>query len=155
MKKADTKAVVGVFLVLAFTVILGGCQEENASSLTEIEKQSRLIAMENTKLKKQLELQQQVCQQQLQKAEQKHKTQMEKQKQQLEDCRRTVKHLEDMSREGIENYMSNILGPLVDENNKLRKENESLKARIKSLQERIEHLKNQQASSESPEQIPQ
>lgn len=126
------KSPVSRVLLLAVGVVLGimlitGCEEEenltNAQSdTTPDSKQSRLIAVENAKLKAQIE--------QMQKS---HSSEMEKQKKLLDTCLREKKSLEDVSKKGLESYMKDFLGPLAEENAKLREENQTLKAQLEKL----------------------
>ena len=115
-------------LVLAVGIVVGimliaGCEEEQNSSDTEPNtKRSRLIAVENTQLKNQIE-----------KLKKLHAGEVEKQKKQLDKCLQEKKGFEELSRKGIENYMEDILGPLAEENAKLHEEIKTLKAQIEKL----------------------
>ena len=119
-------------LVLAVGIIIGfmliaGCEEEENLSNTKPDaepnaKRSRLIAIENTQLKAQIE-----------KLEKLHSSEMEKQKKLLDNCLREKKTLEDVSTKGLDSYMKDFLGPLAEENAKLREENKTLKAQIEKL----------------------
>ena len=115
-------------LVLAVGIVVGimliaGCEEEkNSSNTTSDTKRSRLIAVENIQLKKQIgEL------------KRLHAGQIERQKKQLDKCLREKKALEELSSKGVESYMQDILGPLAEENAKLHEEIKTLKAQIEKL----------------------
>ena len=126
------KRPVSRMLLLAVGVVFGimlitGCEEEENLSNTKPDtepnaKRSRLIAIENTQLKAQIE--------ELKKL---HTSEMEKQKKLLDNCLREKKTLEDMSQKGVDTYMKDFLGPLAEENAKLREENQTLKAQIEKL----------------------
>jgi len=126
------KSPVSRMLLLAAGVVFGimlitGCEDEKKLSGTQSDttpnsKQSRLVAVENAQLKAQIE--------ELKKL---HSGEMEKQKKLLDKCMREKKALEEVSTKGIDNYMKDILGPLSDENAKLREENQTLKAQIEKL----------------------
>ncbi len=126
------KSPVSRMLLLAVGVVFGimlitGCEDEKKLSGTQSDttpnsKQSRLVAVENAQLKAQIE--------ELKKL---HSGEMEKQKKLLDKCMREKKALEEVSTKGIDNYMKDILGPLSDENAKLREENQTLKAQIEKL----------------------
>jgi len=126
------KSPVSRMLLLAAGVVFGimlitGCEDEKKLSGTQSDttpnsKQSRLVAVENAQLKAQIE--------ELKKL---HSGEMEKQKKLLDKCMREKKALEEVSTKGVDNYMKDILGPLSDENAKLREENQTLKAQIEKL----------------------
>ena len=126
------KSPVSRMLLLAVGVVFGfmliaGCEEEENLSNTKPDaepnaKRSRLIAIENTQLKAQIE-----------KMKKLHSSEMGKQKKLLDNCMREKKVLQDMSEKGVDNYMKDILGPLAGENEKLREENKTLKAQIEKL----------------------
>ena len=126
------KSPVSRMLLLAVGVVFGimlitGCEDEENSSnaqsnTTPNSKRSRLVAVENAQLKAQIE--------ELTKL---HSSEMEQQKKLLDNCLREKKSLEDVSKKGVDSYMKDFLGPLAEENAKLREENQTLKAQIEKL----------------------
>jgi hypothetical protein len=122
---------VAVGVVVGFMLITGCEDEKNLtgtqSDTTPNSKQSRLIAVENAQLKAQIE-----------KMKKLHAGEMEKQKKLLDDCLREKETLGEISKKGIDDYMKDFLGPLAEENAKLREENETLKAQIEKLKTKPE-----------------
>jgi cell division protein FtsB len=131
-RKIKMKSPVSRMLLLTVGIVFGimlitGCEEEGnlsdtQSNTTANSKRSRLIVIENAQLKAQIE--------ELKKL---HSSEIEKQKKLLDNCMREKKALDEMSKKGVDNYMQNILGPLAEENTKLREENKTLKAQIEKL----------------------
>jgi len=136
MKKSAKKALVLVVGVIAAFILFAGCEEENVSDTKSIITKSRLQAAEkaaeNRRLRKEIKDLKGL-----------HKKELKKQEMALERCLRDKRSLEELSSKGVDEYMKNILGPLIDENRKLRKENENLKSKIKTLQAQIKQLKKQ------------
>lgn len=128
MKRPVPKTLVlAVGIIVGFMLIAGCKKEEENLSDTKPDaepntKRSRLIAIENVQLKEQIE-----------KLKNLHTGEMEEQKKLLDNCLREKGTLEEMSKQGIDNYMQNILGPLSDENVKLHEEIKTLKAQIEKL----------------------
>jgi len=135
MRKTAAKAIVGMLIGV---VILAGCEKQNGGEISDSEKRSRLIAMENAELREQLAKQKDDYERQL------------VQKQQLFDqCNQQRTALADMSKGRLEGYMSDIVGPLVNENAKLHEQVKSLNMRVAELEAEIENLKTE---SKLPEQ---
>jgi len=135
MRKTAAKVIVGVSIGV---VILAGCEKQNGGEISDSEKRSRLIAMENAELKEQLEKQKDNYERQL------------VQKQQLfNQCDQQRTALAEMSKGRLEGYMSDIVGPLVNENAKLQEQVKNLNTRIAELEAEIEKLKTE---SKLPEQ---
>ena len=119
-------------LVLAVGIVVGimliaGCEEEENSSDTKSDtkpntRRSRLIAVENVQLKKQIE-----------KLKKVHAKEIKRQEELLDKCEREKKTLEELSSKGVESYMQDVLGPLAEENAKLHEEIKTLKAQIEKL----------------------
>ena len=127
MARSVPKTLVLVVGIIFGFMLIAGCEEEETLSNTKPNaepnaKRSRLIVIENTQLKAQIE--------ELKKL---HSSEMEKQKKLLDNCMQAKKALEEVSEKGVDNYMETILGPLSDENVKLREENKTLKAQIEKL----------------------
>ena len=125
-----------VLAIGIFMLIIAGCEEENNLAI----RKSRLIVIENEKLKKELESCQKENQQQkelLGKEFEKKRNDLEKkienQKMALDDCLKEKKVLEGRTSKDIEKQVDSVLKDVVDENAKLRQENEGLKAEIEQL----------------------
>jgi hypothetical protein len=115
---------VGVVVALTF---FAGCEEEQKLPDTKSgDKRSRLIAMENLELKKQLEAQ-----------KRRHAREMENQKMLLEQCLQEKKSFEQLAGENVQDVMDTLLKSVSEENQRLRREVESLKAEIERLKGRI------------------
>jgi hypothetical protein len=139
-------------LVLAVSTIFGlmliaGCEEDAKISDTKLDakpdakldippdaKRSRLIAVENVQLKQQIQKLKAQHASQMERQKELHDKENKRQKKLLDNCLRDKGVLEGMSKQGVENYMQNILGPLAEENTKLQQE-------IKTLKEQLEKLK--------------
>ena len=120
MKRLAPKMLIVAAGILIGIILVAGCEEEKKVTNTEPDtKRSRLIAVENAQLKKQIE-----------ELKKQHAKEMDMQKKLLESCLRDKKTYEDMSKKGVDNYMQDILGPLAEENEKLNKEIKALKAQL-------------------------
>ena len=127
MKRLVPKTLVLAVGIIVCFMLIAGCEEEENLSNTKPDaepntKRSRLIAIENTQLKAQIE--------ELKKV---HSSEMEKQKKLLDNCLREKGTLQEMSEKGVEDFMQDVLGPLSDENTRLQEENKALKAQIEKL----------------------
>jgi len=137
MRTTAAEVLVGA---LISALLLAGCEKENRGGISDSEKRSRLIAMENADLRAQLERQKQEHEKQMQKQKDSYQRQLAQKQQMLDQCNQQKKTLEDMSKEGIEGYMSDILGPLVNENTKLHEQVKHLNARIAQLEAKVQNL---------------
>ncbi|HUS73277.1 MAG TPA: hypothetical protein VMY06_09450 [Sedimentisphaerales bacterium] len=124
MKESAPKMLVVAVGIVFGIMLFAGCEEEekNSSNTTSDTKRSRLIAIENVQLKKQIE--------ELKKT---HAKEIKRQKELLGKCEREKKNLEKLSSKGVDSYMNDLLRPLAEENAKLREEIETLKAQIEKL----------------------
>ena len=127
MKRPVPKTLVLAVGIIVGFMLIAGCEEEENLSNTKPDtepntKRSRLIAIENAQLKEQIE-----------KLKNLHAGKMERQKKLLDNCLREKGTLQEMSNKGIENFMQDILGPIVEENTKLQEEIKTLKAQIEKL----------------------
>jgi len=150
MARSVSKMLVLAIGIFFGTMLFAGCEEEEKLSDTRLDtkqdteldtKQSRLVAIENAQLKRQIEKLKSLHAGEMEKQKNLHAKEMERQKKLLDNCTRNKEALEKMSREGVDNYMQNILGPVVDENAKLREEIKTLKAQIEKLKTELEEAK--------------
>ncbi len=135
MKRSAPKMLVAAVSIVFGIMLIAGCEEEENLSNAKPDaepnaKRSRLIAIENTQLKEQIE-----------KLKKLHTSEMEKQKKLLDKCLREKEGLAKLSSEGVDSYMQDILGPLSEENTKLQEEIKTLKAQIEKLKTELEEAK--------------
>lgn len=132
---------------ITFSIMLiGGCEEEEKISDTMTDappdaKRTRLIAVENVQLKKQIEKMTALHASQMERQKKLHTKELEGLQQRLDTCLQEKEVLDEMSKKGVEEYMQNVLGPISEENTKLREEIETLKVQIEKLTKELEELK--------------
>jgi outer membrane murein-binding lipoprotein Lpp len=121
-----------VLAVIFCCSLFVGC-DNNANVETPSEKQSRFIAVENARLKRDIQAYKNKCEKLLQDKDELHAKEINRLNIELDKCKRRNKSLSELSDQGVEAYMSNIVGPLADRVTELEKENEALKAQIQQL----------------------
>ena len=154
MKRPVPKTLVLAVGIIVGFMLIAGCEEEQKISDTKLDaqpdtqpdtppnvKRSRLIAIENAQLKAQIEKLKDSHTREMERQKNLHTKEKDRQKRLLDNCLRDKGALEEMSKQGVENYMQNILGPLSDENVKLRKEIKTLKEQIEKLKTELEEAK--------------
>jgi len=102
---------------VAFIILIAGCEGENLSDTKSNIKKSRLIAVENIQLKKEVA----------------------KQKELLDKCLREKKALQEKPQEEGES----LIKFLFEENLRLDKENKSLKVQVQRLETRVQRLEKE------------
>jgi len=132
MKTWTRNSLLTVLAVIFCCFLFAGC-ENNANIETPSEKKSRLIAVENAQLKKDLENQKVLCKTQLTNQEKRSDRDIKRLNNALDNCKKENQSLQEISKGGVENYMSDIVGPLSDRVVELEKENEALKGQIEQL----------------------
>jgi len=131
MGKPRQKTLVLAVGVVVAIMFIASCEEEQNLTDTKLAtKKSRLVAVENMQLKKQIEQQERM-----------HANAMKKQKELLNKCLQDKKALEEVSAQTVRNLMDDVLANIIEENAKLQKENEALKAQIEQLEKEFEELK--------------
>ncbi|UCE99974.1 MAG: hypothetical protein JSV82_02600 [Planctomycetota bacterium] len=136
MKRPTHKALVlAVGIVL---LIIAGCEQENLLAI----RKSRLIAIENEKLKEQLvqceneiEQQKELFEKELEQQKENLEEEIERQKSRLDECQERKRALEKKTKEILQEQIDSVFMGVMEENVKLRRENEDLKAQIKQLSE--------------------
>ena len=125
--------VIGVVFCLP---LISGCDKEGAATVSSDPKAARFLAIENENLKKQLADQKLQSEGQISILKKQHADQIAAKQTQLDRCMAENKNLQEMSQKGVDSYMQSVLGPVVDENTKLKKEIDSLKAQIEELKKK-------------------
>jgi outer membrane murein-binding lipoprotein Lpp len=146
MARSVSKTFVLAVSVVLSAMLFAGCEEEEKISDTNLDttpgvKQSRLIAVENSRLKKQIEQMKIQHASELQKQKELNDKERQRLQRQLDSCLRAEAASEDISKKGVESYMQDIVGPLTDENAKLQEENKTLKAQIEKLKSELEEAR--------------
>ncbi len=121
MKRSAQKVFVLAIGVIMF-MLIAGCEEQNISNT----KKGRLVAVENIRLKKELE---------------QRDKEIEKQEKLLEKCLQEKILLEEKVRKGIRDQVNDILGVVIEESAKLRQENKKLKTQIEQLKKELAEVK--------------
>ena len=154
MKESARKTLVLAVSIIVGIMLISGCEEEEKISDTKLDakpdakldtqpdiKRSRLIAVENTQLKAQIEKMKDSHAREMESQKNLHTKEKNRQKRLLDNCLREKGALQEMSKQGVENYMQNILGPLADENTKQQEEIKTLKEQIEKLKTELEEAK--------------
>ncbi|MHC4623488.1 MAG: hypothetical protein ACYS4W_06250 [Planctomycetota bacterium] len=132
MRTQTTKTLlwaIGICLVVCF---ITGCQEEQAAGGAKSDaKRTRLIAVENAQLKKQLQELKII-----------HARQMDRQKKLLEKCQTEKGALEELTDQNINEFMGQASEGALEENTRLRTENEELKSQVEQLRAQIVQLES-------------
>jgi hypothetical protein len=154
MARTVSKTLVLAVGIIFSMMLIAGCEEEAKISDTKPDtqpdakpdtqpdtKRSRLIAIENAQLKAQIEKLKNLHDREMQRQKELHDKESQRQQQQLDSCLQAKAAMEEMSKKGVEEYMQNILGPISEENTKLREEIETLKAQNEKLKTELEEAK--------------
>ena len=154
MKESAHKTLVLAVSIIFSIMLISGCEEEKKISDTKLDakpdakldtppdaKRSRLIAIENAQLKARIEKLKDLHTREMESQKNLHTREHNRQKKLLDNCLRGKGALEEISNKGIDNYMQNILGPLADENTKLKEEIKTLKEQIEKLKTELEEAK--------------
>jgi outer membrane murein-binding lipoprotein Lpp len=134
-------------LVLAVSIVFGamlfaGCEEEqNLSDTTPGAKQSRLIAVENSRLKKQIEQLKIQHAREMESQKKLHTKENDRQERLLDNCLREKAAMGEISTKGVESYMQDVVGPLSEENITLQGEVKTLKAQVEKLKTELDEAK--------------
>ncbi len=124
------KRVVQKIFVLATCVVvmsIAGCGQQEPPSV----KKSRLIAVENMQLKKELEQRDH----EIEKLIELHSREIKKQEELLAKCVREKEGWKQKAQQNVRNQVKGVFDAVMEQNAKLREENEKLKAEIEKLQQ--------------------
>jgi len=141
MEKWTRRTIVLVAAIILANIFVVGCQEEKVTDEPEAERMYKLLSMKYGRLQEQMDGQKQQCDKKIQEQKKLQAGQMQRQKSQLDNCLKQKTALQEISRDGIDSYMQNVVGPLAEESEKLKKQNEDLKARIEDLEKQLKQLK--------------
>ena len=124
------KKIVGKIFVLTVCVVvmsIAGCGEQEPPSV----KKSRLIAVENMRLKKELGQRSK----EIERLNELHNKEIKKQEKLLAKCVQEKESWKKKARQNVRNQVKDVFDAVMEQNTKLRDENEKLKAQIKKLQD--------------------
>jgi len=124
MKRAARK--IFVLAVGVVVMLIVGCGEQAPPSV----KKSRLIAVENMQLRRELEQ----CNREVEKLIELHNREIKKQEELLEKYVREKESWKQKARQNVRNQVKGVFDAVMEQNAKLRDENEKLKAQIEKLQ---------------------
>ena len=113
-----------IFSISIFSFIISGCNSPQTNS----EKQSRLIAVENIELKKQIE----ELNLQIETIQKQHKKEIKARDESLENAQKEIETLKEQSKKQIQEQVEQVLDAVIQQNTELRKEIDSLKEQLQS-----------------------
>ncbi len=125
MKSGVRKIVVLAVGVAVISIV--GCGQPEPPN----EKMSRLISVENTRLKKELELRNK----EIERLKELHNKESKKQVKLLADCMQEKKNWQQKAQQNVRNQVKGVFDSVMEQNAKLREENEKLKAQIEKLRD--------------------
>jgi len=123
MKRAAQK--IFVLAVSVAVISIAGCGQPEPPN----EKMSRLISVENTRLKKELELRNK----EIERLKEMHNEESKKQDKQLTKCMQEKRSWQQKAQQNVRNQVKGVFDSVIEQNAKLREENEKLKAQIEKL----------------------
>jgi multidrug efflux pump subunit AcrB len=125
MKKPATKILVLAVCVVV-VLLIAGCGEQEPPSM----KKSRLIAVENMQLKRELEQ----CNREIEKLIELHNRESRKQEKILAECVQEKESWKQKAQQNVRNQVKGVFDAVMEQNAKLLEENKKLKAQIEKLQ---------------------
>ena len=115
-------------LIVCFVVMsIAGCGGQEPPSV----KKGRLIAVENMRLKKELEQRSK----EIERLNELHNKESKKQEKLLAECVQEKESWKQKARQNVKNQVKGVFDAVMEQNVKLREENEKLKAQIEKLQQ--------------------
>lgn len=126
MRRPAVKTIVLAVSIVFVVALFYGCKEQTPEDTKSILRKSRLIATENTQLKKELAA---------------SKEKIAEQKTQLEKHQERTKRLEEAVRKSSEELVGTVFMGLAEDSLELTMENTALKAEIEELKKELEALK--------------
>ncbi len=125
MKKLASK--IFVLTVCVVVMSIAGCGEQELPSV----KKSRLIAVENMQLKKELGQRNK----EIERLNELHNKESKKQEKLLAKCVQEKESWKQKARQNVRNQVKDVFDAVMEQNAKLRDENEKLEAQIEKLQQ--------------------
>jgi uncharacterized protein YnzC (UPF0291/DUF896 family) len=125
MKRSALK--IFVLTVCVVVMSIAGCGEQEPPSV----KKSRLIAVENMRLTKELEQRSK----KIERLNELHNKEIKKQEKLLAECVQEKESWKKKARQNVRNQVKGVVDAVMEQNVKLREENEKLKAQIEKLQD--------------------
>ena len=126
MKRLAVKTIVLAISIVFVVTLIYGCKKQTPEDTKSILRKSRLIATENTQLKKELAA---------------SKEKIAEQKTQIEEYQERVKRLEEAVRKSSEELVETVFTGFAEDSLELTAENTALKAEIEELKKELEALK--------------
>jgi hypothetical protein len=123
MKRSVRK--IFVVAVGVAVISIAGCGQPEPPG----EKMSRLISVENTRLKKELAL----SNREIKRLKELHNNKSKKQEKLLAKCMQEKKSWQQKAQQNVRNQVKGVFDSVMEQNAKLREENEKLKAQIEKL----------------------
>jgi len=123
MKKLASKMFVLTVCVVVMSI--AGCGEQEPPGV----KKSRLIAVENMQLTRELEQRSK----EIERLKELHSKEIKKQEKLLAECVQEKESWKKKARQNVRNQVKGVVDAVMEQNTKLREENEKLKAQIKEL----------------------
>lgn len=116
-----------IFLLVAGVAVISiaGCGQPETPS----DKMSRLISVENTRLKKELDLRNK----EIERLKGLHNKESKKQDKLLAECMQEKKNWQRKAQQNVRNQVKGVFDSVMEQNAKLAEENEKLKAQIEKL----------------------
>ncbi len=124
MKRAARK--IFVLAVGVVVMSIAGCGQQEPPSV----KKSRLIAVENMRLTKELEQRSK----EIERLTELHNKESKKQEKLLAECVQEKESWKQKARQNVRNQVKDVFDAVMEQNVKLREENEKLKAQIEKIQ---------------------
>ncbi len=125
MKRSALK--IFVLTVCVVVMSIAGCGEQELPSV----KKSRLIAVENMRLEKELGQRSK----EIERLNELHNKEIKKQEKLLAKCVQEKEGWKQKARQNVRNQVKDVFDAVMEQNAKLRDENEKLKAQIEKLQQ--------------------
>jgi len=127
MKMKGLSRKIFVLRVCAAVMLIAGCGGQEPPSV----KKSRLIAVENARLKKELEQRSK----EIERLKELHNKEIKKQEKLLAECVQEKESWKQKAHQNVGNQVKGVFDAVMEQNAKLRDENERLKAQIEKLRQ--------------------
>ncbi len=124
MKKPATN--IFVFAVCVVVLLIAGCVEQEPPGV----KKSRLIAVENMQLKRELEQ----SSREIERLKELHNRESRKQEKLLAECVQEKESWKQKARQNVKNQVKGVFDAVMEQNAKLLEENKKLRSEIEKLQ---------------------